>query len=214
MQHAEAKVCLCVLQLSGLSVCIGEAIWNTVLNFVQDTFSSGTSPNNMLSLYSLTIGVRRTSGYYNQLGFEDPGEWPGENPDIFDGTNSNNYSIVAAAILFALQSIPDIYPAIPAGASLLFEVFRRSDDQSVYSDYPNNCYATLDSDWFYDGVTTYGIPVIVATSGNTSGTPGTGVASAYGSIRYHVSYNVPFSGPVSFFLDSQEATTDVIIDIY
>lgn len=44
-------------------------------------------------------------------------------------------------------------------------------------------------------------------------TPGSATVTGYGNATFYITQNVPFSGTTSFYLDAEEATSEVTVEV-
>ena len=173
---------------------------DAVRDYVNEHYSyTGTGGGVGFSLYSLQAGVRESSSYFTMAGvFTD---------HVENDTDYEDFkSFIWAVICDALS-----YYGVPTSTLSALLEYRTSDP--VDTDSPNNCSITLSGSKLYDDVETYGVAGEFATAPNTSLTPGSGYATAYGNATFRIVQNIPFSGPTSFYMDANEVTESVRVTV-
>ena len=165
---------------------------DAVRDYVNEHYSyTGAGAGAGFSLNRLQVGVKESSSYFTMAGV-----FTGAVEE--DSTYEDFRSLIWAVICDVLSGY-----GVPTGTLTALLEDKTSDPVEV--DAANECRITLSGNNLFDGVETYGAAGEFATAPNTSLTPGSGDATAYGEARFRIVQNIPLSGANYFYMNADRA---------
>ena len=114
---------------------------------------------------------------------------------------------------FIWAVICDVLSYYGAPTSTLSALLEKKTSDPIEVDSANECRITLTGSNLFDGVETYGVAGEFATAPNTSLTPGSGNATAYGEARFRIVQNIPLSGANYFYMDADRIEKNVRVTV-
>lgn len=178
-----------------------------IQNYIYEHFSySGSGGGVTYSLSEIQVGARESSPILNLAGPHFPEGYDVDQTDVDVDEFSN---LIWAIICDALARF------LPTSTLtlLISQLSGRASGPDEVVSYANNNWITLRGNSIFDQIWNYGLACTFATSATASMTPGSATVTGYGNATFYVTQNVPLSGPTTFYLDAEEATAEVTVEV-
>ena len=185
----------------------------TIQNYIYGHFGyydsgsdSGAVAGVTYSLSEIQVGARESSPILNLVGPHFPDHYGVDETHV---DKDDFLNLIWAIICDALST----YIPMDTLETLISQLSGRASGPDEVVSYANNNWVTLRGNSIYDDIWSYGLACTFATGATASMTPGSATVTGYGNATFYITQNVPFSGTTSFYLDAEEATSEVTVEV-
>lgn len=185
----------------------------TIQNYIYGHFGyydsgsdSGAVAGVTYSLSEIQVGARESSPILSLVGPHFPDHYGVDETHV---DKDDFLNLIWAIICDALST----YIPMDTLETLISQLSGRASGPDEVVSYANNNWVTLRGNSIYDDIWSYGLACTFATGATASMTPGSATVTGYGNATFYITQNVPFSGTTSFYLDAEEATSEVTVEV-